>query len=259
MFAPQTQNEIPNILMRGAAAQTEMTTQGANQRANMISSAVQNASSSAGSAIGGAVSQWKKTAAQADKNAGVLQAYNSLNQQSVQNSGKPIVPQEYLDSIAGEKNQDKISGSLMAISPVVESSISQQRQIAVLDAQSNAAANLAVYKESVATPKEATTFKGQNAFYQLQNGQLVQLKSPDGTVPQPQQPAGMFSGIPGVDPQTGAPIQQGSPSPTPNPASPIPGQQPSAGAGVVTTRAQFDALPSGATYTGANGKKYKKP
>ncbi len=120
--------------MRGAAAQAEMTTQGANQRANMISQAAQTASSSAGNAIGGAVSQWKKTAAQADRNAGVLAAYDSFNKQSMQTTGNAIIPQEYLDSIAGEKNQDKVSGALMAISPMVESEISKQRQISVAQA-----------------------------------------------------------------------------------------------------------------------------
>lgn len=172
-FQPIINQVEPMLIERGLSNSAQMKANAQVQAAQSIAQGVQQGVSSLSNGVGAAVAMWQKTASQAGKNAGVLAAYDSVNKQAMQNTGKPIIPQEYLDSIAKEKNQDKISGSLMAMAPIVDSAIAQQRQLSYLGAQSNASANLAAFKSTLPdnSPAKPQVITGQNGIYTLdQNG-----------------------------------------------------------------------------------------
>lgn len=218
MFAPQASNEIPNILINGSRAQADIIVAGASERSKMINQAGQTA----GSAVGSAVSKWQTTAAQTSKNAGVLDAYSAMNTQAEQATGKPVVSWELLNSLSGEKNQDKISGTLMAVSPVFDSYLSQTRQIAVADAS----------QKSAYTPRVVDLGNGRQAFMQSNNSAQI-LTDPKVQNVRPIATAGGYV-IPSQDGSV-TPLQDESG----NPIMPV---QKGAGSGDPARAAQITAL-----------------
>lgn len=135
-------------------------------RAKMVGAAgmaqgISQAGQSLGQGIGSAIEGWQKQASQQSQNAGVLAAYHSLNEQAVATGGAPIIPQEYLDQVASEKNPDKISGSLAAMAPVFDSFVTQQRQIAVQNAAANASSKFEPTMKNVGGVDMMQTSPGQ--------------------------------------------------------------------------------------------------
>lgn len=181
-FAPQTTNEIPTILTAGANAQARIITEGAETRANLINNAAQQA----GSAVGSAVSKWQTDAKQNATNSAVFDSYAKLSEQQKQKTGTPIFSDEYLASVAGEKNKDKVSGHIMAMAPVVESAIKQNQQVAVVGAQMNGAANLATFKSTLPITKADRIVQGEDGIYTIDdNGIANPVKDAAGNVIKP--------------------------------------------------------------------------
>ncbi|NBN92050.1 MAG: hypothetical protein EBV43_05180 [Actinobacteria bacterium] len=163
--------------------------QGAEAMGNGIAAAGQ----SLGGGIAGAAAAWKKEAAQANSNAGVIEAYSKMNDKAIQDTGKPIIAPEFLASIASEKNKDKVSGGLMAVAPVFDSYLSTQRQIGYLGAQTNAAANLAAFKGTLPQPDKTRVLTTNTGLFRDNgSGTPEPILGPDGKQLQPNASQNIF-------------------------------------------------------------------
>jgi hypothetical protein len=130
MYQPILNNIEPSLIARGYEGVADFQLKGAQAMAAGISSA----GNSVAGGIAAAADAWRKSAAQSGQNAGMLDTYSRMNDAAMQSTGKPIVDPQYLAQVAGEKNQDKVSGALMSLTPMFDSYLSLQRQLAVANA-----------------------------------------------------------------------------------------------------------------------------
>ncbi|MEI6033535.1 MAG: hypothetical protein WCS65_04525 [Verrucomicrobiae bacterium] len=153
-FQPIINSVGPALIEQGFRGAANSTLAGAQAMA----SGIQQAGSSLGQGIGSAVAEWSKRSQQMKANAGML---DSMGQSK-------IFPQEWLDKVSNEKDQDKLRGNLAFMQDYATNQMAQSRQIAVADAAAAAA------KKEEFIPTLVNLGNGQQAFMQSRgSAQLI--------------------------------------------------------------------------------------
>lgn len=286
MFAPHINNVAPELISQAgrsmdqhiadAARNMAMTTQDASRQMsvaqmeadrNMAQSTLAGAQAmgqgiqQAGKSIGDTIWEFARKGQQYNQSAGTLQAMRDTGLLD------KYVPAETLDKISQEKDPDKMRGQVEFMRDYANNQMHQDRQLAVaeagqkaqmqyLNAQTNAAANLAAFKGTLPGTKEGKLINSESGIYRdYGSGPADPVLGPDGKILKPKVAANplaeLFGGTgPGAQPAAPANASVQAPAS----AAPAPGGLP-----VVKTKADFDALPSGAIYTKPDGSRFKKP
>lgn len=243
-----------------------------NNAGSIIMQAQQNADNS----MQQGVQQAAQGISQAMQNYGILKARGeaATNQWEMVKNNIPGAITEADDKRFYSGNLSTKEAMLSTGNTLLQHALTAAQQQQQINAQANASANLDLVKSQLPGRKELQPVVGGNGMYLLDNrtGDVRPMMSNGSQVPAPPRSNGLMDLL--LNGQAGGVAGAGSASqaqmPPANQAAPQGGTAPvgqssnaapqsAASIPVVTTAQQFAALPSGATYRGANGGTFRKP
>jgi hypothetical protein len=141
MYAPVLNQIGPALIARGYEGAADYSMQGSKALAAGISSA----GSSIGNAVADAAAKWQSDAKENDAAAAVLDTFHKMNDHAMQTTGQPIVDPSLFQDMSKMK-PGTVVGLGKAMAPVFDSYLSQQRQLAAINAQGQMAQQTAAVR-----------------------------------------------------------------------------------------------------------------
>lgn len=232
-----------------------------------------------GEILGAGIQQASQGISQAMQNYGILKARGdaATNQWEMVKNNIPGAITEADDKRFYSGNLSTKEAMLSTGNTLLQHALTAAQQQQQINAQANASANLDLVKSQLPGKKELQPVVGGNGMYLLDNrtGDVRPMMSNGSQVPAPPRSNGLMDLLlngqaPGGGAGAGSAPQTAGQMPPASQAAPQGGTAPvgqssnaapqaAASIPVVTSAQQYAALPSGATYKGANGGTFRKP